>query len=173
MHPFPTFVESVKTIAAFPGWSDPEPDTGYAWFNAPLEIDGVVQARLVLHGGCYIPYPDCNVVLELRLLKVPGRRGVPLMRVEWKSLTGGHTNPPRGDSRWSGRRVSDTHIHPFDLNWSAAQQRMRYGNIRMATEIDQKLQSFEDVRAYAGNRFKINNIDLVELPNWEYTLKLL
>jgi hypothetical protein len=28
-HPYPTFMAAEKAISVFPGWSEPEPETGY------------------------------------------------------------------------------------------------------------------------------------------------
>jgi hypothetical protein len=40
-------VYSKKRISAFPGWVEPEAETGYAWFDAPLEIEGVTEVGFV------------------------------------------------------------------------------------------------------------------------------
>jgi len=47
-----------KAIARFPGWTGPEPETGYLWFDAPLEIEGVVEAGLLLRGGAVAHLQD-------------------------------------------------------------------------------------------------------------------
>lgn len=151
MSPLPQLVAADKAISYFPGWSEPEPETGYIWFDAPLEVGGVVERAFQLHGGCDVNYPDRHVVFELRVGKSPGRKRIPLMRVEWRSLQGGHTNPRRRGNPLSGLTVSDTHFHPFEPNWSETEGRMRRGNLRMAAEIAEDLQAFEDVRAFAGN----------------------
>ncbi len=166
----PELIQMEKTIARFSGWSDPEMETSYIWFNAPLEIGGFVEAGLVLHGGCYAAVPDRNVVFELRG-QVPGAaKAKAVMRAEWRSLTGGHRNPRRRDVATSGQRVGDTHIHPFDLNWSATQGRLRKGNLRQALPFDKEFQSFESFRDAVGNHFGISNIGVVLPPPWVYDL---
>ena len=55
--PFPDIMRADKSLAQFPGWSEPEAGTGYCWFNAPLMIGGVVEQGLVLRGGCYKHLP--------------------------------------------------------------------------------------------------------------------
>lgn len=67
--PFPELAAVMKAIAQFPGWSEPEPETGYCWFNAPLMIAGVIEQGLVLHGGFIKHVPDANVFFELRALE--------------------------------------------------------------------------------------------------------
>ena len=170
MQPFETLATSWKQIAVFPGWSEPEPETGYVWFDAPLEIGGVTERAFVLHGGCYSDHADCHVSLEVRISKVPGRRCIPLMRLDWRSLEGGHQNPRREGSPVSGHKVSDTHLHAFDLNYNPTTGRMRGKALRMAMEIDQDLQSVDDVLRYAGNAFRISNITIVVAPPWRYNL---
>jgi len=162
----------LKSISVFPGWSDPEPETDYSWFDAPLEIGGVTEPGFVLHGGCYIGRPDCHVSLELRISKTPGRRMLPLERIDWRSLNGGHSNPIRKGHPGSGSRVSETHLHAFELNYSTAEGRMRGHELRYAAEIEEDLDSFESLRRFAGIRFRINNITLVTAPPWEYKLPL-
>jgi len=40
----------------------------------------------------------------------------------------------------------------------------------MAEDIDQQIQTFESLRAAVGILFRINNIDVVQPPKWEYDL---
>lgn len=159
-----------KTIGRFPGWSSPEGETGYLWFDAPIEIGGVAETGLVLHGGCYERHPERNVTLELRISKAPGRNVTPVERLDWRSLQGGHSNPRKPRSEWSGVRVGDTHLHEFSLNWSEAIKNVRGGRLATAREISEDLQTFEMVRDYFGKSANIINMQLVERPPWVYDL---
>jgi hypothetical protein len=94
------------------------------------------------------------------------------MRVDWRSLTGGHRNPRRHGVVGSGLVLDNTHFHPFDQNYAAGAHRMRRGNLRMATAIMEPLQTFTEVRNCIGNLFRINNINVVKEPPWEYKLPL-
>ena len=167
---FKALASAMKAIAQFPGWSEPEPETGYCWFNAPLMIGGVVEQGFVLHGGFIKQVPDANVSFELRASKPGAKRTVPIARIDWRAVRGGHTNPRRPGSPVSGERVSNSHHHSFTLNWVKAEDRMRNGNLPMAEDIDQGIQTFESLRSLTGNLFRINNIDLVQPPKWEYDL---
>lgn len=160
--------EADKEIGYFPGWSKPESETDYVWFDAPLEIGGVAETGLVLHGGCFAHRPDVHVSFELRIASQPGRRCLPLERLDWRSLEGGHTNKrKRCDDRY-GRRVSDTHLHDFYLNWLEDHERMKSGGLICARNVKENLDTFEDVRWFAGNRSRINNIEVVSEPPWVY-----
>lgn len=162
------FAKARKEIAQFPGWSEPEPETGYCWFNAPLLIGGVVEQGFILHGGCLKRVPDANVTFELRARKPGGKRTVCFDRIDWRAVRGGHSNPRRPGSPVSGKRVGPSHHHSFDLNWLEAEKRLRGRNLPMADDIDEEIQSFESLLEFTGNRFRINNICVVTLPKWEY-----
>jgi hypothetical protein len=68
--------------------------------------------------------------------------------------------------------VRDTHIHDFEMNYNEAEDRMRRGKLPCASDVPELLESFEQLRRFVGRRFKINNIEVVPLPNWEYELDL-
>ena len=164
---FPELVAARKEIDQFPGWSDPEAETGAMWFVAPLAIGGVTQEAFALHGLALKYAPDCNVCFELKALG-PRNRKIPLARYEWRSLRGGHTNSRRSGSPVSGQRMTATHHHSFGLNFLPAQGRMRSGNLPQAESVEPEPQSFESLRGEVGNLFRINNINIVLPPPWEY-----
>ncbi len=139
------------------------------WFVAPLAIAGVVQEAFALHGICLKYAPERNVAFEFKALG-PKRRKIPLARYEWRSLRGGHTNPRRAGSPVSGQRVTATHFHSFDLNWLEAERRMRSGNLPQAVSVAEEPQSFESLREEVGNLFRINNMNVVLPPPWEYKM---
>jgi hypothetical protein len=165
----PDLYNADKLIASWPGWSAPEPETGYIWFDAPLEIGGVVEAGFTLHGGAYSTHPDRHITFELKIGRPGIRRKIPIARIDWKSLSGGHSNKRGPPLPWAGKRVGECHVHSFELNWLETEGRMRT-DLSQAEPMPQEIQSFESVRAYAGNLFRINNIDLVAQPPWEYRL---
>lgn len=159
-----------KSIGLFPGWSEPEADSGYSWFNAPLEIGGITEAGLTLQGGCYPARPERHVNFELRVARRGNNKHLAIERLDWRPLDLGHSNPRNSNSPLAGVRVEGTHLHAFELNWSETEQRMRKGNLRIAKSIPEPLQEFEELRAYVGKRLNINNIDVVTRPPWVYDL---
>lgn len=166
----PKIVSAEKALVQAPNWSPPEPETGHIWFNAPLDIGGATEAGLFLHGGCTVNLPDRAVVFELVLTGYKGRRRTPLERVCWRSLQGGHSNRRGRNAPLSGKRVGDTHLHAFGDNFSAVHDRMMGGNLPQADGISEILDTYESLREYVGKRFKINNIGIVPVPPWSYTL---
>jgi hypothetical protein len=168
--PFADFSTATKEIARFPGWQRAGFEKTGLWFDADLEIEGVVQQGLTLHGEARLDLPDQNVGFELVFKSPTTRRRVPLARVDWLSIKGGHTNKRRGGWPMPGKRLGPTHFHSFDLNWNASQGRMRPGDLPVAAEISGQLQTFESALAMAGFLLRISNIDLVTLPPWEYRL---
>jgi hypothetical protein len=168
--PLKTIFESDKQIPVAVRWTAPDADDGYIRFSVPLDIDGITDASVTLGGGAYIRVPDRHVTLELAILANDGIRRTRLARLDWKSDKGGHSNSRRCGGPWSGRRLPETHLHSFDLNWIAAQGRMRKGKLPCAEPIEQELATFEELRAFAGNYFRINNIEVVPRPEWVYDL---
>ena len=170
MHPFPRFALEAKRIPYLPDWTPPDGDTEYTWLEVPLEINGVVEVGLVLHVGCWRYRPNCNVSFEIRVSKRPGRDCIPLARVDWRSLNGGHSNQPRHGTEWAGMRLGDTHNHAFVLNWMPDQGRMKRSNLPVAMPINEHLETFEALRAFFGKETRISNIEVVPPPQWEYKL---
>lgn len=168
MPAFPKLTEPYKSISVFPGWSAPEEGTGYIYFDAPLEIDGVTEANFQLHGGCLIRMPARHISFEIRIGRTPGRKHRPLARLDWRSLTGGHSNKRRPlPDGVSGKRTMPTHLHGFDINWDAERGRMIGPDLPFANDLDRELNNFLEVRQHAGMLFKINNMEIVTEPEWE------
>jgi hypothetical protein len=160
-----------KTIPFAPSWTDPDPNDGYLRLSTTLEIAGVTEAGLTLDVGTYQHNPDEHVTYEMAVLDHNSARRIRLMRLDWRSLRGGHSNNPRKCSgKWAGKRVPDTHLHSFALNWVEAENRMKKGKLPCAEPIAEPLQSFAELTAYVGTCFRIKNIGLVPEPDWVYDL---
>ena len=166
----PELFGTQKALIAFPGWSAPALESGVSWFNAPLEVEGVVLAGFTLHGECCRDLPDQNVGLELQLQLPEHRHKFSLARLDWLSIKGGHSNLRRHGHPLSGHRCRPTHYHDFDLNYDATKGRMLMGDLPFARDLSEDIQSFEEMRQMAGNLLRINNIDIVGRPKWEYDL---
>ena len=54
------------------------------------------------------------------------------------------------------------------MNWLDDHGRMQSGGLLCARDITENLANFEEVRSFMGNRIRINNIDVVSEPPWEY-----
>lgn len=165
----PDLMAARKAIAGHVSWSAPEQGTGYCWFDAPLDIGGVIQEGLILHGGCVARQPDRHVSFEIRAKVNYRHKRVPLSRIDWRSLDGGHTNRPCAANPYGGKRVSDSHYHSFDVNWVPVNNRVR-ADLSQAVELEPVPQSFESLRDFCGREFNIINIDVVSRPPWEYDL---
>ena len=164
--------EAEKSIDFFPGWSKPDEEDGYTHFQAPLAVAGVTEAGLFLCGGAYQNLPDRHVTFEEVYLVAGGARRFKLMRIDWRSIRGGHTNHRRHGCFGCPRRTSDTHFHSFEVNWDDDKNRLRGQKLPCAADIPEALQSFEALREYVGKHFRINNIGLSRRLNgnisWGY-----
>ncbi|MEY9147640.1 hypothetical protein ABIF00_005624 [Bradyrhizobium elkanii] len=166
--PLPELVNTSKSLAVTPVWAVPDERDGYTWFQVPLSIDGVVEAGLTLGAGAYANIPDRHVTFELA---VDGPKRTRLIRLDWRSLKGGHSNHRRKCSgALSGLRVPATHLHSFEANFDDKRGRMKSGKLPCAEPVKEDLPTFEEVRRFVGTSFRINNIELVPVPPWEYDL---
>lgn len=157
-----------KRLSLFPGWVTPREENNYTFFNAPIEIGGVVQKGLVLHGGCYETRPDRHVTFEIHYIRTPARKHMALMRADWRSISGGHTNPTPTGGRWPAK-VSYSHLHSFRENYLPARDRMRK-DLDTAFDMDPEPQSFQELLEFTGNSFGISNMSIVAQPEWRYDL---
>lgn len=171
MSVLPTIVAAEKLLAVFPGWSAPNSASQVVTFSAPLDIEGVTEAGLLLEGTARFDEPDQDFSLELVVRNLNGQRRIPLHRLDWRARKGGHSNHRRKClGAMGGKRVPATHLHDFWMNWVESTGRMRGKNLPCARPIDEELQSVADVLRFCGNWFRINNIEVVEPPPWEYDL---
>lgn len=157
-----------KHVVRFPGWSDPN-GTNYVHFDAPLEIGGIVEHGLFLHGGCYLDQPDRHVSIAIRIARISGRQHIELSRIDWRPIDGGHTNP-RGRCAFSGR-IEGSHAHVFEDNYNETAGKMKSG-LRCARPVDPEPSSFQELMKSAGILFRVKNMDIVEPPGWSYRLDL-
>jgi len=174
MHLYERYAFEPKRIATPPEWGRPDKRDGYIGFSAPLELDGITLPDLYLKGGASVDHPHRHVTLELKVRHATRRREIALVRIDWKSLKGGHSNKRGLPATWEGAsvpsRVENTHLHPFELNWTGSVRRMLKGNLPVAVPIREELQTFADLCGFAEIRFRINNMSLVSEPNWAYSL---
>ena len=84
-----------------------------------------------------------------KLLHSPTKRKT-LKRFRMEIRHWGHSSTRRKGVKGSGRRVGETHLHPFEANWVAAEGRVTSGNLRKAEAAPEGLQTFESVRAFVG-----------------------
>jgi len=141
-------------------------------FQTVLDIGGITEAGLVLTGLAFADYPDRAVCFELILSAHGGYRKIPLFRLEWRSLKGGHSNQRRHGCAgpWGQKRVPATHMHTFQANWEPEKERMKRGDLPCAEPIGEEIQSFEQFRSFVGTSLNINNIGIVPRPDWRYSL---
>lgn len=170
MGTFQDIATSEKSVPYFPGWSEPDRESGYSYFEAPLDIGGVTEPGVVLKGTCSVMHPDKQVSFEIYARKLPARLRVPLMRVDWRPLSGGHSNKKRPRPAGLPARVSDIHHHSFALNFNEESGKLVRGNLPFADECGETLADFEALCAYVGRAFRINNMNIVPRPDWRYDL---
>jgi hypothetical protein len=166
---FDEIIGASKALIAPPTWVGPEPDTEYVWFEAPLEISGIVQPGLFLFGGAYKRRPNSAASFELRQRRPPARRYSEIERVDWRPLDGGHTIPMRKKIPYgAGKRIEGTHWYLFEYNVLSNGTLLE--RLPVAIETPYEIKSFEELVAFWERTTRITNMSLVSAPPWEYVL---
>ena len=150
----------------FPGWSKPRPN-GEMSFVADLEIAGVSYENLHLRGTCIEHLPEMEVMFQLEASSASERSRLPLMRVDWNPTSGGHGNSKR-NTPWpyAGTFIEGSHLHPFDLNWLDAEQRMRESNLPVAIKIHEVIQTFSGLLDFVSATFRVRDVSSIQTPEW-------
>lgn len=112
--------------------------------------------------------PDADVVFQLEHHPF-SEFGGPICRMEWKPLRG-HTNKGCGPKALQFREIRGSHHHPFDLNWAHSEKEVKRGKLPIAIPIEPEPTNFRDFLAIIGKAFKIKNIQLIAVPEWQAVL---
>ena len=169
--PYHPLVNSQKELASFTGWGEPDEDDRKMQFTAPLDIGGVTIEHFWLRGRCVEDQPDREVSFQLEVGKEGIRTRTPLMRVDWRPLSGGHGNAD-GPDELADTIITGCHFHAFELNWLETEQRMRATNLPVARQIIEPLQTFKDVLDFVKIHFRINGLEKITQPEWVEELLL-
>jgi len=137
-----------------------------------LEIDGLVEEGLFLRGSALERLPDQEVMFQIEYhgIRVPGGTG-PLTRIEWNPLRP-HNNKAKGPKELRFLDQFGSHVHLFDDNWSEANGALLKDNLPIARPISEPIQGFKECVDFVGNLFRINNIEVIKVPEWVLALDL-
>lgn len=164
--PYDLFVQEEKRIVRYPGWSKPKAN-GLMSFVADLEIGGVSYENLHLRGTCIEHLPEKEVMFQLEVSSTDERTRLPLMRVDWNPVSGGHQNSrKRLPEPYRGTFIPGSHLHPFAENWLDQEQRMREVNLPVAVAIPESLQQFSDLVEFVRKAFRISDVSAILPPEW-------
>jgi hypothetical protein len=163
--PIPDLALAQKSLLVGVGWSKADVD-GVMQFSAPLAIGGLTIGGLELRGRCHVHHPDRNVMFQVEVTRPGKRTRIPLVRLEWRPLAEPHRNPPGGDPELSRRLIFGSHFHPFELNWVAANDAMRSGNLPVAKPLESDPASFAALIDIAGTLLRINHLGRIQAPSW-------
>jgi hypothetical protein len=140
-------------------------------FTIPLDIAGVTIEHFWLRGRCIVDLPDREVTFQLEVGKDGIRTRTPLMRVDWRPVSGGHGNGD-GPPELANTYVAGSHLHDFEMNWLDHEQRMRMSNLPVARQITEPLQNFTELLDFVKIHFRINGIEKITEPEWVEELLL-
>lgn len=158
-----------KRIPTLPKWQQRSID----WFYlvSPLDIAGVTIEGLRLRVTAMVRRPNECVTFQLEYTPPRGDpKGGAFDRLEWRPVSA-HTNKGVGPPGLRHVVQSSSHHHSFEANWNDGQSaRVKRGELPIAVPISPDPASFEEALALAGERFKINNIGVVDRPPWKVLL---
>ena len=156
-------VSARKSLSDVPAWA--ERDVDGLEFSVPLEINGVTIEALTLRGRARKPLADREVILQLeyhhaRII------GGPIARIEWRPLNT-HSNRGLGPKDLQHVLQSGSHHHCFDLNWRWSKEGVLKGLLPIALPLAEDPANFRALLGVVGKEFRIENIQLIEIPPWE------
>jgi len=164
-NPYVTLVESWKDFPAGQGWSPPDAIDNVLSLYVPLSIGGVTVGSFALRGTCYADQPDRAVMFQLETGLHGQRTRLPLARIDWRPISGGHKNPSKGVSR-KGSFIVGSHLHPLHSNWIEALGRMRESNLPVAEALPSEPANYWELLDLVRILFRINGIDALPEPEW-------
>jgi hypothetical protein len=164
-NPYLSLVESWKDLPAGIAWSSPDTVDGEMSILAPLTIGGVTVGAFALRATCNVARPDCDVMFQLET-GIPGQRTrLPLARIDWRPLSGGHKQPKRPGSRKRDFIVG-SHFHALQDNWVEADQRMKEINLPWGQPLDPEPATYMELLDLVRNLFRFNDISGIGIPEW-------
>lgn len=168
-NPYLTLVESWKDLPQSARWSEPDAIDGQLSLFAPLTVAGVTIGNFALRVTCNAFRPDCDVMFQLEIGVHGQRTRLPLTRIDWRPLSGGHKQPRQPGSR-KREFIEGSHFHALDDNWLEAEQRMRENNLPWAQQLDPEPATYTELLDLVRIRFRINGVGDIGTPKWSAKL---
>jgi hypothetical protein len=162
---YPSLMASSKTVSLSSGWTEDE--EGRERLVAAIEIDSVTVEGLSLRLTARRSMADRKVMAQLEHRN--GGITEPLSRIDWRPLRP-HRNFGRGPKELRFQEIPGSHLHSFDLNWFAAEQRMLAENLPIAVPIDPEPAGFRQLLALLSTEFRIVNAADLPMPSWDLLL---
>lgn len=164
-NPYLTLVESWKDLPDETRWSEPDPKDGHISIYAPLTIAGVTVGLFALRATCNAYRPDTDVMFQLETGAPGDRTRLPLSRVDWRPLSGGHKQPKIVGSR-KRAFIKGSHFHSLADNWHEHEQRMLESNLPWGQALNPSPGTFSELLDLIKIWFRINGIHTIGEPKW-------
>lgn len=97
------------------------------------------------------------------------RKGGPICRIEWRPVKT-HNNKGVGPEELRFLPQIGSHHHPFELNWTHSETRVRRGELPIAVPINDDPATYRQALAFVGNEFRIKGVENLSAPPWEERL---
>lgn len=155
-------VETKKELLISPQW-DSKSNARYLELTVPLVLqeDSSIGFRLRVKTSKLFMGRDSLCQLEF---VQPINKICPLWRCEWNPV-GLHNNRNFGPEAFRNIPFSGSHEHRFDDNWIKKNDAMRSTNLPIARPLEEGLADFATFLAFCGKRFRIININRIQIPS--------
>lgn len=156
-------VAADKKMHRRPIW-DSGSDRRYHIFTAALILVDDPTSGFELRAKVSKTVIDRDCLMQLEFAQ-GARDRVELSRCQWRPFET-HTNKEWGPPGYElSTFVSKSHLHAFEFNHVPAERRMRSGSLPAAVPIEPDPTTLSEFIAFSGERFRIINIGVVELPH--------
>ena len=154
---------SEKRLAFRPKW-DSDSDPRYFVLTVPVAVDNVIVGGFELRAKVSKRHLDRDALMQLEF-RWSGRERIELARCQWRPFET-HTNKNWGPPGHELRTFyEESHHHSFEHNYLPQERRMRAGgSLPAALPIYPDPTTLSGFVAFCGECFKINNINLLEMP---------
>ena len=158
------FWKADKELSISPDWKRRGTDE-YVRLVSPLDIEGITEQGLRFTGSVHMYTPDRWVTFQMEYESLKFPKGVPFVRFEWRPKSP-HNNKGLGPEEYRFKSISQTHLHPFDLNWRHSTNEVKKGHLPIAIPIEQSIETFQEALDFVQNCFRIKGVRDIPVPPW-------
>ena len=159
----PEIVAAAKALSGTQAWIVKAPNQ--LSLVAALEVDGVTLASVQLRMRALQDEPDRAVMLQMEY-NPPKGRNERLLRIEWKPI-GAHANTNKAPEPYRLLIIRTSHIHRFEHNYFAPDDRMLSGNLPHAMPIEPDPSTFVELLDLAAKQFNVMDLKRIATPPWQ------
>lgn len=162
-----TFIEAEKTLSGPVDWV---PDHSNLRFAIALDIDGITEAGMLLHGRARFFPPERDITLGLSW-KDPSGQGGNFERLDWRPIHA-HNNKGLGPTEHRFILIEGIHRHCLAANAALAMgmRRAMAERLPVAMPVEPDPPDWSSLLALAAHFWNLQGIVHISPPPWQYDL---